>query len=173
MSVEEPAHGSPATVASLGTGLEAMRNHLAAVIAESQALRSEVKTAEAGRRRSTTIGLALMALLVALMVMAVIVTWQNNKVVREVDETNSRVADCTTPGGSCYQQANTRTGQAIADIIRAEIYMAECARLYPGAGGKQYDERLEACVYGRLAESEAARSGLSPSPSPSPSVDPR
>src|SRR5688572_16946397 len=110
----------------------ALRRSLDDLIVESQALRTDVKTAETARRRATTINMLLLGLLAIFVGLLCVVTWQNNQLVHKVNEANARMADCTTQGGRCYTQGQERVAHAIEDVIRAEIYMAQCARLYPG-----------------------------------------
>lgn len=143
--------------------VETLRSSLADLIAESQALRKDVKTAEDARRRATAVNLALMGLLTLFVGLLLVVGYQNNQVIHKVNVTNQQLADCTTPGGKCYQQGQVRTGQAISDVIRAEIFMAQCARLYPNESGDAYDRKLEACVFARLAGPTGR-----PTPTPTP-----
>ncbi len=145
----------------------ALKRSLTELIDESQALRVDVNAAEHARKRANAINLAMLALLGLFVFMLVGVTWQNNSLAHEVAKTNRTLADCLDPRGECYQQANERTGSAIQDIIRAELFMAECSRLYPGESGPAFDRKLEACVAERLAGP-----GLRPSPAPKPSASP-
>lgn len=148
-----------------------LRQSLTDLIAESQALRSDVHKAEAARRRITTISLALIAAMIVPLVILLVLVVQNNGISREVHDTNEVIADCTNPSGKCAQQSSRRTGEAIGDIIRAEIYMAQCSRLYPGEAGPEFDRKLEKCVYDRLAAFAAQRdrSPAGPTPTPGPS----
>lgn len=159
MSIDEPAQRRPDVA-----NLDVLKSNLTDVIAESKALRRDVAAAEAGRKRANAANLALLAMLLILVGMGIIITWQNNNLVYTVNRTNSQMADCTNPGGKCYAEGTVRTAHAINDIIRAEVYIAECSRLYPGESGPAYDRKLEQCVYGRLAQP-----GTSPSTSPNPS----
>lgn len=142
---------------------------LTELIKESQALRGDVHGAEAARRRAGRVNLALLAVFAVLVAVLLAVTMQNYRLAHRIGETNARMADCTTPGGRCYEESRRRTGTAIADIIRAQIFMAECSRLYPGEAGPTYDRKLEACVTERLAGPELQRPTPNPSGTPSPS----
>jgi hypothetical protein len=144
-----------------------LTDKLAALLAESQALRGDVHGAELARRRAGTINLVLLAVLAALVLSMLAVTWQTHQSTRRLDETNARMADCTTPGGRCYEEGRARTGGAITDIIRSEVFMAECARLYPTESGPAYDRKLEACVMERLAGPDL-RQPTPATPGPSP-----
>lgn len=158
MSDDAPRSPAP-SVATLS-------NSLTELLAESQALRSDVHAAESARRRVGKVILALLAVLALFVALVGVVTWQNRQLVEKVNETNSTMADCTTPGGKCYEESAKRTGNAIGDIIRANIFMAQCARLYPGEVGPEYDRKLEACVFERLAEAAKQRQAT-PAPTPS------
>lgn len=124
---------------------------LDALVDEAKALRADLDTAEIDRRRASAINLTATALLAALVVLLLLLSWQTNRVGHEAQDTNKRIADCTTVGGKCYEETRARTGGAVQNIIRAELFMAECARLYPSEAGPAYDQKLEACVAERLA----------------------
>ncbi len=147
--------------------VDVLRQSLAALINESQQLRTDVHEAEKARKRASMISLAVIALLALFSGMLLVITWQNNHLVSQVHKTNEFISDCTTPTGECARQSSARTADAIGDIIRANVYMAECARLYPGLVGPEYDQKLESCVYGRLAEAARQRAQATPAPSPS------
>lgn len=146
--------------------VDILRSSLAALIAESQALRTDVHAAESARRRQFLVNTGVLGMLALFVLLVLVVAWQNNQVVTRVNQTNARVADCTNPGGKCYEDGKRRTGDAIGDIIRAEAYMAECARLYPGESGPAFDQKLEACVNARLAATQHARAKPTPTPTP-------
>lgn len=162
---EDPAPVSPAA----SPAVAALRSSLTDLVKESQALRGDVQRAEDARRKATVVNVGLMVLLVLFVGLLGAVSWQNHQVIEKVEETNSIMADCTTPSGTCYQQSNRRTGAAINDIIWASVYMAQCSRLYPGEAGPGYDRKLEACVTERLEQAARERQA---SPSPTPTVSP-
>lgn len=137
-----------ATAPAHVTALEAA---LQPLIDEAEGLRGDVHAAETARKLSARYNMGLLAAVAVGLVLVLAIGYQNNRLAQQVNQTNTRMADCTTPGGTCYSQGTARTGKAIGDIIRAEVYMAECARLYPGEAGPAYDKKLEACVYARLA----------------------
>jgi hypothetical protein len=147
------------------TVLNASLNDL---VQESRALRADVHDAEAARRRATKLAGALLGLVAVFIALVAVISWQNNRLVGQVKETNSRMADCTTPGGHCYDESIKRTGDAIGDIVRASIFMSQCARLYPGEFGPEYDKKLEKCVYERLEEAAKGRQAPSSTSTPSP-----
>lgn len=144
------------------------------LISESQALRRDVSANERARlvaakasRRVNQVNTVVVALLLLFVALILTVTWQNNQLGRQVKQGNERIADCTTAGGACYEQSAARTGAAVADIVRASVYVAECSRLYPNESGPDYDAKLERCVAAKLAAARAR-----PSASPTPSVSP-
>lgn len=141
---------------------------LAALITESQALRGDIHQAEQARRRASVVNLAVLALLVAFVVALLAVGWQNNRLSQQVAATNATLADCTAPGGKCYEQGRTRTGEAIAAVLHAEVAAIQCARLWPGESGPELDRKLEACVAERLARYV----GQGSQPTPQPTVSP-
>lgn len=142
----------------------ALRKSLTDLIAESQALRTDVHSAEEARRRASQINLALLGLLILFVGLLGVMVWQNNELAHQVAKTNATMADCTTPGGKCYQQGTARTGQAIQEILKASVYMAECSRMFPGESGPAFDAKLEACVNEKLRKAREA-----PTPTPTQS----
>lgn len=148
-----------------GAPAEVLRASLESLIAESQALRSDIHGAEQARRRANQINLGVLLVLALFVSMVLVIGWQNNRVISQVRETNNRVADCTTAGGQCFEDGRRRTGGAIDAITRISIYVALCARLYPGESGPAFDAKMEKCVADRLAKAQA-------SPSPGPTVVP-
>lgn len=128
-------------------------------------LRTDVHNAEQARRRANTIGLFLMAVLGVLMLVVLVSLARTNTVVHQTSQTNQRIADCTTAGGKCYSLGSKRTGQAIASILRAQIALGECSRLYPNESGPVYDQKLRNCVYDRMVNDPGPTAAV-PSPTP-------
>jgi hypothetical protein len=159
MIPEPPAQGSPA---------EALRASLESLIAESQALRSDVHGAEVARKRANQINLGVLALLALFVALLIAIGWQNNQVVNQVQQTNDQMANCTTPGRQCYEQGRARTDGAVSSVVRISIFVSQCGRLWPGESGPDYDRKLQACVMERLRLAQAA-----PQPSAQPSASPR
>lgn len=139
-----------------------LHESLSALIAESQSLRADVHTAEVARRRNALVNMGVLLMLALFVLLVLTVSLQNNQLSRQVRDANARVVDCTTAGGNCYEQGKARTGAAITAILRADIYVAECARLYPGESGPAFDAKMEACVEAKLAAP----------PRPAPSASP-
>lgn len=148
---------------------DALREALSPLVTESQELRTDMRASDLIQRRRNLINLGVMALIGVLVFWLAVMVYQNNKLSHQLNGVTQQIADCTTAGGKCYEIGSKRTASAIGDIIAANIYMAECARLYPGEVGPAYDRKLERCVYDRLAAAARARAQqTSPSPSPSP-----
>lgn len=145
------------SLAELGPSLQQLLD-------ESQRLRKDVKSAEQARRRENRIGLFIIGLLTLFVVLIGVVTWQSNQVVRSTQQTNDVIVDCTTPGGQCYEDGRRRTGAAVADLIRASTYVAQCARLRPNESGPEFDRFLEQCVAEKLGAGPTPHPSISPSP---------
>lgn len=140
---------------------------LASLEAESQALRADVHSAEQARKRSNQINFGVLLVLALFVGMVLVIGWQNNQVITQVQRTNNAIADCSTVGGTCYEEGRKRTAEAIGTLTRISIFVSQCARLFPGEVGPEYDKKIEACVMDRLAKAQAAAT-----PSPRPAPDP-
>jgi hypothetical protein len=138
---------------------------LSALVAESQALRSDVLAAEQARKRANRIALSLLAVLCLFTGAVLAIGWQNNQLSRRVDKTNNQMADCTTPGGVCYEDGRRRTEGAVSSVVRISLFVSQCGRLHPGESGPEYDQKMEKCVTDRLAAAAAA-DRATPAPSP-------
>lgn len=137
---------------------------LRGLLAEAEELRSAVHAAEEARRRANRINLGVLAVVAMLVAALVVIGWQNNRLSREVKQTNERVAGCTTPGERCYEEGRTRTSGAVAAVVRISVFVSQCGRLYPGESGPEYDRKLERCVADKLAAA---------TPAPAASTQPR
>lgn len=164
MRPDDPMTGAARRQNPAPAGLD---GSLSALVDEAKALRADVRNAEQARqraerarRRASQVNLAGLALVAALVGLLLVVAWSAVR-------TNARIADCTTAGGACYEEGGRRTGTAIADIIRAQMFVSECARQWPGEVGPTYDVKLERCVAERLAAQAAAPPAV---PVPAPSV---
>lgn len=170
-------HPSPPAVAALQRNLDDL-------VTEARALRIDVSRSEATQRKRNSwfaAGLGVLTIFVGLLL---VLAWQGNRLTHQnadvldsVQTTNRFMADCTTPGGRCYQESRARTSEVLADVIRAQIFMAQCARLWPSEAGPDYDRKLSNCVYDRLAKAakdrkDDAQQRPSPSPAPSPAPNP-
>lgn len=144
-----------------------LRRQLDSILDEAKRLRGDVHSAEVARKRANLINMVVLAVLAGFVALLLAVAVQGNTTAKQAKEAagqaaqaNRQVADCTTPGGQCYEEGRRRSAAAIADILKVSIYMAECARLFPGEAGPEYDRKLEKCVYDRL--------GATPTPSVAP-----
>lgn len=155
-----------------GSVADAMREALAPLVTESQELRNDMRTSDEIQRKRNMISMGVMGTIAAAMILMAFMVYQTNQVAQQMRSITETMAECTTPGGPCYEKGNARTATAIGDIIAANIYMAQCARLYPGEVGPEYDAKLNKCVYGRLAEAARKREQATPSPTPSPVPSP-
>lgn len=137
------------------------------------ALRADVHAAEEARKKANRLNTSLLVVAVLLVAVVGIVGWQNNRLANQVRDTNAHIADCTTAGGQCYEQGRARSNQAITAVVRISILVSQCGRLYPGESGAEYDQKLERCVLGRLAQTQPTP-GTTPgtTPSTTPSVQP-
>lgn len=143
---------------------------MTSILEEAKQLRLDYQQQTAESRRSSRILMGAIAALIALIIPMVILLIINTQVMRQSNETARVIADCTTPGGRCYDEGRSRTSGAIGDIVRASVYMSQCSRLYPGEYGEEFDRKLEACVNERLSKAATQRQSPSPSPSVSPST---
>lgn len=147
--------------------VETLRKSLADLIEESQALRGDVHSAEQARRAASRINLLAVGVVALLVGLLCVVTVQNNRLARQVSETNRTMADCTTPGGKCYNEGRSRTDGAVGAVVRISVYVSQCGRLWPGESGPAYDRKLEQCVAERLAAATARTPQPTPTPTPS------
>jgi cell division protein FtsB len=152
----------------------ALSASLKALIEGTQALRVDMKVAERNRRRTNMINMGLLAIVMLFVGLLVGLAWQGNRNIAETRKVNEQLADCTTPGGKCYANAQAQQVRAIGALTSVSIYVSQCGRLWPGESGPDYDRKIEACVRQRLVD--AAQQPLptpgppaSPMPSPAPS----
>lgn len=130
--------------------MQQLNDSLRALIDESAALRRDVEGAARARRRENQINLVLIGALCLFVIMTLVVVWQNNSISRDVRRNSDVIADCTNPGGKCYEDGRARTGQAVAEISRTHVLIVQCARLYRDMpAGKAYDDALIRCVVER------------------------
>lgn len=157
---------NPPAVPSVITDLRA---DLAAVLAESAALRVDVHTAEAARTKANRINTGVLAVLAVFVGLVLVVAFQNTRIATQEQRVNEQIADCTTAGGTCYELSNVRTRAAISQIVLASVYVAECARLHPGESGPAFDAALEQCIAAKLAAAAPLPTVSPPAAGPSPS----
>lgn len=141
----------------------------------AESLRLDVKVADARAQSRNRINMALLGMLVLFVGAILVVAFQNNTIAQQTRTTNDKMADCSTPGGKCYEEGAVRTGNAIKSVLRAQIALGECSRLYPGEAGPAFDVKLRDCVYERIATDpgppppvlKATPPALTPNPKPS------
>jgi hypothetical protein len=69
--------------------------------------------------------------------------------------TRDDIADCTIPGGECYQRSQEQTGEAIGQLINEEILTRTYARLAASCADKagvQTEDDIEKCILRDLKE---------------------
>lgn len=138
-----------------------LSSSLLALVDESRALRLDVDQAERTRRREARLNATMIGILSVFVLCVLVMAWQNNRIAQQTAETNKQITSCTVPGGKCYEDGRKRTADAVANIYKGSIYMAECSRQQPGISGPEFDKFLETCVAGKIAASNAA-----PTPTP-------
>jgi type VI protein secretion system component VasK len=133
----------------------ALSDSLRALIDESKALRQDVDQAERTRRREARLNAVMIGILSLFVLCVLAVAWQNNAIAQQTADTNRQITSCTVPGGKCYEDGRARTTEAVSNIYKSSVYMAECARLQPGVSGADFDRFLEKCVADKIAGSRA------------------
>lgn len=164
MTAMLPAHLTE-TLNNLGDAAMALTDE---VRADRGRREEEARAVAASQHRQNRIMVALLVI-VALLVGGLLTmglqnrarSSQNAQILRETAVTSERIADCTTVGGTCYQQSAARTGQAVQMIVRAQIYLSGCQKI------ADTDAEVEQCVMRRLLASETPTPSRSPSAAPS------
>lgn len=143
-------------------------SRLAALIAESQSLRSDLKSSETQRRKENLISVCtgLLAILFIGIVLAVAV--QNRSIAEDAKtsansakKTSDAIADCITPTGHCYQDGSKRTGGAVGNLIKAQLVITDCNRHFPVD-----DKAFNACVVAGLKRAFPTTPAPAPTPAP-------
>jgi hypothetical protein len=144
-----------------------------ALLAEVSKLDGSVKRANRrGRWKDTILILLVIGVCVLLAGMYSVVV--DNR------DTGNVMADCTTPGGECYERGNARTGEAIAELDRrgmfSSIAIVLCSReLGPGSSAA-WKAAFVKCVRAQRTEliraDTAGPAGPIPVPAPSPMPSP-
>lgn len=123
-------------------------------------LRGDVKREAAIRHRENLINIGVASLLGLMVLLVLLVSFQNNSLAHQNRKLSDQIRSCTQPGGTCYEQGRQRTGQAVSGLVEAQIMVAVCAR------ATDTEADLRRCVNERLrAEAERAPAAT-PSPSP-------
>lgn len=129
--------------------IETLRSNLASLIEESQALRTDVKSAAVARRRENLVNLMLSVIGVLVIAALLVVVYQGRKTSEQTARTSEQIASCTTPEGKCYQDSNKRTSGTVQKLITYNMFIYECGRTV------QTDAGLEKCVNDKIAAAEA------------------
>ena len=153
------------------TANSALTEMLAPLIEEARGLREAVHDDNVQRRRELRRVLVVGVILSVMMLLMLGLFWQNQQraqqsrqVIRQSADTSQRIADCTTPGGQCYEQGSKRT----AGAVNAILYIDVCVARNPQAS---LDE-LRACAAKVAAEDARAHPQPQPEPQPSASTPP-
>lgn len=101
-------------------------NNLGAAARDLAAETRAERLAQRRRDRLVVALLALVALLVASLVMLALVNRRTNTQNRQIIQ---QIGDCTTAGGTCYEDGQRRTGDAIAELVRAQLLVEACAQV--------------------------------------------
>jgi hypothetical protein len=105
------------------------------VIEEAKAVREIARIAEKARTRLVLVVLAVATLAVLLLVSVLWVGVNNQSLSRTI-------VDCTTAGGSCYEESRSRTTSVIDRVIDAQIATVECRN----------EPDIRACVEQKLGQ---------------------
>lgn len=153
----------------------ALESRLAGLIAESAALRTDLKGSEAQRRKENLISMASGVLIIIFIALVLAVATQNRAIAEdarqsalEAKKTSDIIADCITPTGKCYRDGSKRTGGAVGNIIKAEMILKQCDREFPTS-----EPGYNTCVTTRLAKLLPAAATTPPVPAPSKSPAPK
>ena len=162
MNAMLPAHLSE-TLNNLG---DAARE-LAGEVRSDRAHREEVAREESKRQKRRSVIITTLLGLVAILVFALLTivvqnrarSNENAQILRQTAQTSQRIADCTTAGGTCYEQSNARASDFGQMIIRAMIYKDSCERAVSG------DAAVQDCVMRKLLDNPGPSAGARPAPS--------
>jgi hypothetical protein len=105
------------------------------VIEEAKAVREIARIAEKARTRLVLVVLAVATLGVLLLIGVLWIGVSNQNLSRTI-------ADCTTAGGTCYEQSRSRTTSVIDQVIDAQIATIECRN----------EPDIRACVEQKLGQ---------------------
>jgi hypothetical protein len=137
--------------------IQKLSRNLQELIEESEKLRVDVKAAEEQRRKENMVTMGVGALMCVFLFAVMLVAIQNNRIsasnaeiAKETKRSSERLFDCTLPEGKCHKESQKRTGKAVGDIARTQLYIVECSRLFPDQRGPAFDKLFEKCVADRL-----------------------
>lgn len=115
------------------------------IAAHTDALRGDVALFARRQRTVTQIaaGAALIALVFLVLIFVLLV--QLGHLQHAGRSVGRQIADCTTPGGSCYQRNQAQTGKAVGSINQVTIIVGRCAKT------TSTDEAMTGCIDKALA----------------------
>lgn len=143
--------GGPDPSAALLTTVQELRRSIDAAALEAQGLRRDVELADKRRAKENTYVIAVGAALILPILLMLALGWQSVHTAKDARDaaerakaTSDQIASCTTPSGKCYQDGNKRTSGAVQNLVKAQMAIAECAKI------TATDAQLEACVARRM-----------------------
>lgn len=110
-----------ATMEALLAGAATQANHLAEI---SEELLKQVKLSRVAR-------IYFIVMTALILAVCSVLTWiavGNRAINSAVQDNTNRIIDCTTAGGSCYQNGQKSQATAVAAIVNAQLASAWCAR---------------------------------------------
>jgi hypothetical protein len=88
---------------------------------------------------------------------------QNSQIIRNSASTSQQIADCTSPGGTCFERSQRKTAEIMRRLLVTDLYIAQCAKV------TNTDSELEQCVAQRLSDADLSPNiGSAPVPEPTP-----
>jgi hypothetical protein len=138
---------------------------LGSLLVESQRLRVDVAEREQRQRRTTKLlagGVAVaLVMLMALIILLVQSRQRGNDtraLIRNNTSVSQQIADCTTVGGTCYEEGTRRSAALIEQLIAAQVAIENCAETTEG------EAALRECVAREL--DTGGTGGAVPTPAP-------
>lgn len=114
----------------------------------------EVKHDRQQRRRTDRVVMLLLVLLVLAVGAAGAFGYQSYKL-------NNFIADCTTPGGKCYEASKAQNAANRSALTRANLFIVACTRT-----GARTDDELRTCIEKKLTAAGIDISLITPNQPP-------
>jgi hypothetical protein len=140
------------------------------LIEQAEELTAAVKQDGVARRKENKRILAVAVALLVLLVLTVAVLLQNRsrsiqsgQILRNSAATSDLIADCTSPGGKCYQESQKRTQGVLAQLVEINKIVAQCAKV------TNTDDEMDTCVQARL-KALPGKATPAPTAGPTPST---
>lgn len=108
----------------------------------ARALTDEVRADRRARRHRDRRMMALLVVLALLVVALAALGLMNRRTNEQNAELVRQIKDCTTAGGACYERGQARTGSAVAQVVRAQVFIDLCGR----DPGNDTAAEMQACV---------------------------